>query len=143
MPNIGQNDVIFPGRFKLLFNLEQTGTNTKCTIVSNIETSVVQNLWITLSGNEIQSINEYNVLALYRELWLPKFKRENNFLHEQISRNDGTIRELQVKVSDHASTDEEKAIVAINGNTLCIPLRKMFELTSDLPFYHRGLHVRL
>lgn len=48
-----------------------------------------------------------------------------------------------MKASDHAGTDEEKAIVAAYGNTFCIPLGKMFELTRDLPFYQPGLHDRL
>lgn len=67
-----RNDAIFPGSLRLLFDLELTGTNTKRTIVSNLGKSIVRNLHITLDGNEVQSISDYNVLAVYRDLWLPK-----------------------------------------------------------------------
>ncbi|XP_057311106.1 uncharacterized protein LOC130648967 [Hydractinia symbiolongicarpus] len=141
--NMGQNDVIFPSSIKLLFYLELTGTNTKRTIVSNIGKSLVQNLRITLKDNEVQNISAYRVLATYKDLWLPKFDRENNLILEGINPNDGTIRALQVKATDHVGTDEEKAIVAAYGSTFCIPIGKMFELTRDLPFYQPGLHDRL
>lgn len=143
VPNMEQNDVIFPGSPRLLFDLELTGTNAKRTIVSNIGKSLVQNLRVTLNGNEVQSINDYRVLAVYRDLWLGKFEREKNMILEGINPNDGTIRALQVKASDHVGTDEEKGIVAFYGNTFCIPLGEMFELTRDLPFYQPGLHDRL
>lgn len=39
-----------------------------------------------------------------------------------------------------SGTDEEKAIAYAYGNTFCIPLGKMFQLTRDLPFYQLGLH---
>lgn len=71
-------------------------------------------------------MNDYNVLAVYRDLWLPKFGRENNLILEGINPNDGTIRALQVNASDHVGTDEEKAIVPAYGNSFCIPHGKMF-----------------
>lgn len=100
-PNMGQNDVIFPGNLKLLFDLILTGTNTKRTIVSNIGKSLIKNLRITLNGKEVQNISNYNILAVYRDLWQPKFDRENNLILEGINPNDGTIRALQVKASVH------------------------------------------
>lgn len=105
--------------------------NTQRTIVSNIVKSLVQHLRITLNGNEVQSINDYNVLAVYMDLWLPKLERENNLVLEGINPNNGTIRALQVKGRNHVGTDEERAIVAAYGNTFCMPLGKMFKLTRN------------
>lgn len=143
IPNMGQNDVIFPGSLRLLFDLTLTGTNTKRTLVSNLGKSLVRNLRITLNGNGVQNISDYNILSVYRDLWLPKFDRENNLILEGINPNDGTIRALQAKATDYVGTDEEKAIAAAYGNTSPTPLGKIFELTMDLPFYQAGLHDRL
>lgn len=87
------------------------------------------------------TLNVHNVLAVYRDLWLPK--RQNNLILEGINPNDGTIRALQVKSTNYVCTDEERAIIAAYENTFCIPLVRMFELTRDLPFYQPRLHGRL
>lgn len=77
-------------------SLELTGTNTKKTIVNNIGKSVAQNLRIIPNSNKVKSINDYNVLPVYKDIWLPKFKLEKNLILEGINPNDGTI---QVKAS--------------------------------------------
>lgn len=68
VPNMSQNDVILPGSLCPLFDLDLTGTNTKRTIVNNKVKSIVQKLRITWNGSEVQSINNYHVLAVYRDL---------------------------------------------------------------------------
>lgn len=85
----------------------------------------MQNLKIKLNDYEVPSINDY--YSPYKvTFFMLKLKRKNNLILEGINLNDGTIRASQVKASDHAGTDEEKAIVAAYGNTFCIPLGKMF-----------------
>lgn len=85
----------------------------------------MQNLKIKLNDYEVPSIKDY--YSPYKvTFFMLKLKRKNNLILEGINLNDGTIRASQVKASDHAGTDEEKAIVAAYGNTFCIPLGKMF-----------------
>lgn len=114
---MGPNDVIFPGTPRLFFDLELTGTNTKRAVVSNIGKSIVRDLRIPLEGTEIQSISDYNIFPVYKDLWLPKVEREYELILEGINSNDGTIRAMQVNPSDHVGTDEEKGIVAAYGKT--------------------------
>lgn len=58
-----------------------------------------RNIHITLNGKEVQRIDDYNVLAVYRVLWLPKFDRENNVILKGINPKDGNIKALQAKAS--------------------------------------------
>ncbi|XP_057308964.1 uncharacterized protein LOC130647207 [Hydractinia symbiolongicarpus] len=143
IPNMGMNNVICPGFLKLLFDLEITGTNTNRTIVNNIGKTLVRDLRITLNSREVQNISDYSTFAVYRDLWLPRFERENELTLEGIGVPDGATRQLQVKSTFKPGDGEEKAIAKAYGNTFCIPLGKMFELTRDLPFYQAGLHDRL
>lgn len=97
------HDVIFPRSLNLLLDLELTETNTKRTIVN----SLGMNLRITLNDNEVRSTNDYNVIVVYRDMWLPKLELENNQNLDGINPNDGTIRALQVKASNYVGTDDE------------------------------------
>lgn len=143
VPNIGQNNVIFPGSLTILFDLELTDTNTARSIVANIGRALVKNLRVNLGSNEILNISDYNIFQTYKDLWLPKFERENNLTLQGLEGGDGNIRDLQVKATGVSGTDEEMAIAAAYGNTFGIPIGQMFELIQNIPFYQHALYDRL
>ena len=69
-PNLGSDDVINPGTTNLSFNIELTSTiNANRTLVSNIGRAIIKKLAIKFEGNEIMSVNDFDVLACYRDLW--------------------------------------------------------------------------
>ena len=54
----------------LSFNIELTSTvDTNRTLVSNIGRAVVKKLAVKFEGNEIMSVDDFNVFACYRDLW--------------------------------------------------------------------------
>ena len=77
-PNLGSDDVIIPGMANLSFNIELTSAvDTNRTLVSNIGRAIVKKLAVKFEGNEIMSVDHFDVLACYRDLWKTKSEKRN------------------------------------------------------------------
>ena len=64
--NLGSDDGIIPGMAKLSFNIELTSTSdTNRTLVSDIGRAIVKKLAVKFEGNEIMSVDDFDVLACY------------------------------------------------------------------------------
>ena len=75
-PNLGSDDVIIPGMAKLYFNIELSFTaDTKRMLVSNIGRAIVKKLAVKFEGNEILSIDDFNIFACYQDLWKTKSEK--------------------------------------------------------------------
>ena len=65
-PTLGSNDVIVPGTANFLFNIEFTSTaDPKRMLVSNIGRAIVKKLAVKFEGNEMMSIDDFDILACY------------------------------------------------------------------------------
>ena len=65
-PNLGSDDVIIPGTANLSFNIELTSAvDANRTLVSNIGRAIIKKLAVKFEGNEIMSVDDYDVLACY------------------------------------------------------------------------------
>ena len=65
-PNLGSDDVIIPGTANLSFNIKLTSTvDANRTLVSNIGRAIIKKLAVKFEGNEIMSIDDFDVLACY------------------------------------------------------------------------------
>ena len=72
-PDLGSNDVIVPGTANLSFNIELSSTaNPNRTLVSNVGRAIVKKLAVKFEGNEIMSIDDFDMFACYRDLWKNK-----------------------------------------------------------------------
>ena len=77
-PNLGSDDVIIPGMANLSFNIELTSAvDADRTLVSNIGRAIVKKLAVKFEGNEIMSVDDFNVFACYRDLWKTKSEKRN------------------------------------------------------------------
>ena len=77
-PNLGNDDVIIPGMANLSFNIELTSTiDTDRTLVCNIGRAIVKKLAVKFEGNEIMSVDHFDVFACYRDLWKTKSEKKN------------------------------------------------------------------
>ena len=77
-PNLGGDDVIMPGTVNLSFNTELTSTvDANKTLVSNIGRAIVKKLAVKYEGNEIMSIDDYDLFTCYRDLWKTKSEKRN------------------------------------------------------------------
>ena len=77
-PNLGSDDVIIPGMANLSFNIELTSTiDANRTLVSTIGRSIIKKLAVKFQGNEILSIDDYDIFTCYRDLWKTKSEKRN------------------------------------------------------------------
>ena len=145
-PNLGNDDVIIPGTADLSFNVELTSTvDANRTVVSNIGRAIIKKLAVKFEGNEIMSVDDYDVLACYRDLWKTKSEKRNA-IRQGIISNDGCTEnciKLRINAGNKdAINAQDKAIADAYGNKFIIPLD--FEmLDSAAPYYQAGLRNRL
>ena len=77
-PILDSDDVIIPGTANLSSNVELTSTSDpNRTLVSNIGRVIVKKLAVKFEGNEIMSVDDFHVLACYRDLWKTKSEKRN------------------------------------------------------------------
>ena len=63
---------------KLSFNIELTSiVDANRTLVSNIGRAIVKKLAVKFEGNEIISVDDYDLFACYRDLWKTKSEKRN------------------------------------------------------------------
>ena len=73
------------------FNIELTSAvDTNRTLVSNIGRAIVKKLAVKFEGNEIMSVDKFNVFACYRDLWKTKSEKRNA-IRQGIISNDGCM----------------------------------------------------
>ena len=79
-PNLGSDDIIIPETANLSFNIELSSTvDTNRTLVSNIGRAIVKKLAVKFEGNEILSVDNFDILACYRDLWKTKSEKKKLF----------------------------------------------------------------
>ena len=145
-PNLGSDNVIISGMANLSFNIELTSAvDANRTLVSNIGRAIIKKLTVKFEGNEIMSVDDFDVLACYQDLWKTKSEKRNA-IRQGITSNDGCTEnciKLRINVGDkNASNAQDKAIADVYGNKFIIPLD--FEmLDSAAPYYQAGLRNRL
>ena len=128
------------------FNIELTSAvDTNRTLVSNIGRAIIKKLAVKFEGNEIMSMDDFDVFACYRDLWKTKSEKRNA-IRQGISSNDNCMEnciKLRINAGDkNASNAQDKAIADAYGNKFIIPLD--FEmLDSAAPYYQAGLRNRL
>ena len=113
--------------------------------MSNIGGAIIKKLAVKFEGNEIMSVDNFNVLACYRDLWKTKSEKRNA-IQQGIISTDGCMEnciKLRINAGDkNASNTQDKAIADVYGNKFIIPLD--FEmLDSAAPYYQAGLGNRL
>ena len=94
-PNLGSDDVIIPGTANLSFNIELSSTvDANRTLVSNIGRAIVKKLAVKFEGNEILSVDDFNIFACYRDLWKTKSEKRNAIQQGIISSGGAQITAL-------------------------------------------------
>ena len=130
----------------LSFNTELTSTvDANRTLVSNIDRAIIKKLAVKFERNEIMSVNDFNVLTCYRDLWKTKSETRNAICQGIISNDDCTENciKLRINAGDKDATNaQDKASADGYGNKFIIPLD--FEmLDSAAPYDQAGLGNRL
>ena len=143
-PDLKENQVIIPGTTKLTFNITLAGTDVNRTLVVNLGRNIIRKLVVKLEGNEIISIDDYDILYSFYDCWKTATERRNS-VFQGIVKNDGQTENAikhRINAGDKASNAKDQTVASIYDNRFCIPLD--FEiLESSLPLYQYGLGSRL
>ena len=124
-PDLKENQVIIPGTTKLTFNISLAGTDVNRTLVGNLGRNIIRKLVVKLEGNEIISIDDYDVLYSYYAVF--------QGIVEADGQTENAIKH-RINASDKASNAKDQTVASIYDNRFCIPLD--FEiLESSLPLY--------
>ena len=112
--------------------------------MSNIGRAIVKKLAVKFEGNEIMSIDDYDIFACYRDLWKTKSEKRIS-IRQGIISSDGCMEnciKLRINAGNKDATSiQDKAIADAYGNKFIIPLD--FEmLDSAAPYYQAGLKNR-
>ena len=130
----------------LSFNIELTSAvDANRTLVSNIGRAIVKKLAVKFEGNEIMSVDDFDVFACYQDLWKTKSEKRNAIQQDIIS-NDGCTQnciKLRINTGDkNASNAQDLAIADAYGNKFVIPLD--FEILDSAALcYQAGIGNRL
>ena len=145
-PNLGSDAVTIPGMMNLSCNTELSLTvDPKRALVSNIGRAIVKKLAVKFEGNEILSMDHFNVFACYQDLWETESENRNT-VRQCIIHGSGCTEncmKLQINTLDkNASNKQDAAIASAYGNKFIIHLN--FEMPdSAMPYYQSGLRHRL
>ena len=70
----------------LSFNIELSSTaDLNRTLVGNIGRAIVKKLVVKFEGNEIMSVDDYDIFMCYRDLWKTKSEKRNAIRQDIIS----------------------------------------------------------
>ena len=113
--------------------------------MSNIGRAIIKKLAVKFEGNEILSIDGFDIFACYRDLWKTKLEKKTAICQGIIS-NDGCTEnciKLRTDAGDKSTSNKkDSAIAKVYRNKFLIPLD--FEmLDSSAPYYQAGLGNRL
>ena len=143
-PDLKENQVIIPSTTKLTFNITLVGTDANRTLVKNLGRNIIRKLVVKLEGNEIISIDDYNILYSYYDCWKCTTERHNAVFQGMVETDGQTENAIKHRINagDKASNANDETVASIFDNKFCIPLD--FEiLESRLPLYQYGLGSRL
>ena len=143
-PDLKENQVIIPSTTKLAFNITLAGTDVNRTLVKNLGRNIIRKLAVKLEGNEIISIDDYDILYSFYDCWKCKTERLNAVFQgivEAEGQNENAIRH-RINATNKTNDAKDQTVASIYDNRFCIPLD--FEiLETSIPLYQYGLGSRL
>ena len=117
-PNLKENLVIIPGTTKLTFNITLAGTDVNGTLVGNLGRNIIRKLVVKLEGNEIISIDDYDILYSYYDCWKCKTKRLNA-VFQGIVEADGQTENVikhRINAGNKANDTKDQTVASIYDN---------------------------
>ena len=143
-PDLKENQVIIPSTTKLTFNISLAGTDVNRTLVKNLGRNIIRKLVVKLEGNEIISIDDYDILYSFYDCYKTATERRNAIFQGVVEADGQTENAIKHRINagDKSNNAKDQTVASIYDNRYCIPLD--FEiLESSLPLYQYGLGSRL
>ena len=142
-PNLKEHQVIIPSTTKLTFNITLVGTDVNRTLVGNLGRNIIRKHVVKLEGNEIISIDDYDVLYSYYDCWKTATERRNAIFQGIVEAEGQTENAIKhwINTTDKANNAKDQTVASIYDNRFCIPLD--FEiLETSLPLCQYSAMLR-
>ena len=123
-PDLKKNQIIIPSTTKLTFNISLAGTDVNRTLIGNLRSNIIRKLVVKLEGNEIISIDDYDVLYSYYDCWKCTTERVNTVFQgivEADGQSENAIKH-RINAGDKANNAKDQTVASIYDNRFCIPL---------------------
>ena len=133
-PDPKENQVIISGTTKLTFNISLPGTDKNRNLVKNLGRNIIRKLVVKLKGNEIISIDDYDILYSYYDCWKSTAER-CNVVFQGILEVNGQMENAikhRIDAGDKADVMNDKIVASIFDNKFCIP--SFYLKSSNLAF---------
>ena len=125
-PDLGSDDVIVPGMVNLSFNIELSFTaDPKRSLVSNISRAIVKKLAVKFEGNEILSIDDFDIFACYQDLWKTMLEKRNAIRQGIISSEGftGDCMKLRIGAADKNASVKQDMKHMGTGSSFLLTLK--------------------
>ena len=121
-PYLCKDDVIVPGTARLALTITPDSVGVNITVVKNLDRVIVKTLTIKISGNEVMSIDDFDVFHSYFDLSKTAKERANDHyqgINTSSNRNTTSIR-----------------VDAGNGDSMLLPTRPSLMLSVIVSTSH-------
>ena len=111
-PDLKENQVTIPKTTKLTFNIVLAGTDKTRTLVKNLGRNIIRKLVVKLEGNEIISIDDYDVLYSYYDCWKGTTERANDVFQGIVEADGQTENAIKhrINAADKASDARDETV---------------------------------
>ena len=113
-PDLKENQVIIPKTTKLTFNIVLDGTDKTRTLVKNLGRNIIRKLVVKLEGNEIISIDDYDVLYSYYDCWKGTTERANDVFQGIVEADGQTENAIKhrINAADKAPNARDETVAS-------------------------------
>ena len=103
---------------KLTFNISLAGTDVNRTLVGNLGRNIIRKLVVKLEGNEIISIDDYDILYSYYDCWKCKTERLNAVLQGIVEADGQTENAIkhQINATNKANNAKDQTVASVYDN---------------------------
>ena len=103
---------------KLTFNISLVGTDINRTLVKNLGRNIIRKLVLKLEGNEIISIDDYDMLYSYYDSWKCTTERLNAVFQGIVEAEGQTVNAIKhrINASDKANDAKDQTVASIFDN---------------------------
>ena len=102
----------------MTFNVSLSGTDVNRTLVGNLGRNIIRNLIVKLEGNEIISIDDYDILYSYYNCWKSKTERRSAVFQGIVEAGGETENAIKhrINAADKASKASDEKVASIFDN---------------------------
>lgn len=138
-PNLGPDDVIVPGTARLAFEISLSGGDDTRTLVQNIGRAIINKINVKISGNQVFSMDDADIVHCYQDMWKSKGERAALVYQGIDTSDDANITRLRIGASNKVVTVvADKAVADAYKSRYYVPLD--FELLeTHMPYHQAGL----